>query len=149
MTKKTLLDFVFTSIPYEGDQPCNPVPHSLPPAPGGPHLHGGPHLCVHFTESLRRATAPFKGCPPKTIPHSGWNQPPPLVQQQLLSNGQPPVRVNKNKKIVHHCCFRGILPRKHFGEKISSQGIPTKFFRAILRKPTKFFQREICPLRNL
>jgi hypothetical protein len=32
----------------------------------------------------------------------------------------------------------GISPRKNFGGEISSLGIPTKFFR-----------REICPLRNL
>ncbi len=37
----------------------------------------------------------------------------------------------------------------NFGGQNSSLGIPTKFFRAVLRKPTKFFRREICPLQNL
>jgi hypothetical protein len=43
----------------------------------------------------------------------------------------------------------GISSRKNFGGQISSLGIPTKFFQTFLRKPTKFFQREICLAKNL
>ncbi len=42
-----------------------------------------------------------------------------------------------------------ISPRKKFGRQISSLGIPTKFFRTVLRKPTKFFRRKICPAKKL
>ncbi len=43
----------------------------------------------------------------------------------------------------------GISSMINFGGQISSPGIPTKFFRTVLRKPTKFFQRKICPTKNL
>ncbi len=38
---------------------------------------------------------------------------------------------------------------ENFGGQISSLGIPTKFLRTGLRKPTKFFRREICPAKKL
>ncbi len=46
--------------------------------------------------------------------------------------------------IAFHFFIGGISPRENFGGQISSPGIPTIFFRAVLRKPTKFFRREIC-----
>ncbi len=44
--------------------------------------------------------------------------------------------------------YGGIFPRKIFGGQISSLGVPTKFFRTVLSKPSKFFRRKICPAKN-
>jgi hypothetical protein len=46
-------------------------------------------------------------------------------------------------------CFFFAYTGGDFGGQISSLEIPTKFFRTVLRKYTKIFRREICPLRNL
>ncbi len=44
-----------------------------------------------------------------------------------------------------HLSYLGVFsPRKSFGGQILSLGIPTNFFRDVLRKPTKFLRREIC-----